>query len=286
VETNALEVKNLSVEFKEFALKNINFKINKGSIMGLIGRNGAGKTTLIKSIIDLIPRDQGEVLFNGIKMQGNEVAVKSSIGVVTDDIYGDHLKPKRLKNMIAPLSPNFDVDKFDNLMKKFELNPNKRLNKYSSGMKMKFNLIMALCHNPNLIILDEPTSGLDPVSRSEVLDLLLDVIQDEEKSILFSTHITSDLEKIADYITLIDKGECIFSMDKEELLEKYAVVKINKNTLTEEMKKSITGLKKSIFGFEGLVEDKEKFQGLEGVTLLRPSIEEIMIFGRKQVESI
>lgn len=275
---NALEIKNLCVKNGDFELKSINLTIPKGSVMGLIGRNGVGKTTLIKSIVNQLHHSKGEVLFDGLRMYGNDVKVKSKIGVVFDDLIYTMGKPKRIVKMIAPFYEQFDMNKYNLLMDKFELNSNKNLTKYSKGMKTKFNVIMALCHNPDLIILDEPTAGLDPISRAEIIDFFLEIMQDENKSILFSTHILSDLEKIADYITLMDKGEIVFSMDTEMLIEKYSIIQVDKSAISDELKRNIKGLKENVFGYQGLIEDREPYKNIPGVRFAPASIEEVMIF--------
>ena len=275
---NALEIKNLCVKNGDFELKSINLTIQKGSVMGLIGRNGVGKTTLIKSIVNQLQHSSGEVLFDGLSMYGNDVKVKSKIGVVFDDLIYTIGKPKKIVKMIAPFYDEFDMNKYNLLMEKFELNPNKNLTKYSKGMKTKFNVIMALCHNADLIILDEPTAGLDPISRVEIIDFFLEIMQDENKSILFSTHILSDLEKIADYITLMDKGEIVFSMDKEKLIEKYSIIQVDKLAISDELKRNIKGLKENVFGYQGLIEDREPYKNIPGVRFAPASLEEVMIF--------
>jgi len=275
----ALEIINLNANIDKFSLNKINFSVEKGTIMGFVGKNGAGKTTLIKTILDRIPKSSGNVLFNGISMYGNEEIVKAKIGVVFDSlIYPLNQKPIKIKNMIAPFYETFDHKKFDDLMNRFELDPKKRLSKYSKGMQMKFGVVMALCHNPDLIILDEPTAGLDPIARADVIDLLLELMQKEERSILFSTHITSDLEKIADYITMIDKGEIVFSKGKDELLDIYTLAHIDKKAMTEAIKSEIIGLKETTFGFEGLCTKNINIQNVDGIKTVRPTIEEIMVY--------
>jgi len=276
---NSLEINNLNVSIDKFSLKDINLSLEKGTIMGLIGRNGAGKTTLIKSIIDMLPRKSGEVLFNGMSMFGNEEKVKAKIGVVYDSlIYPLNLKPAKIKKIISPFYENFDHNKFNELMTRFDLDPKKRLKAYSKGMQMKFGVVMALSHNPDLIILDEPTAGLDPIARADVMDLLLDLMQSEERSILFSTHITSDLEKIADYITMIDNGEVVFSKGKDELLDIYTLAHIDKQVMTDEIKSKIIGIKESTFGYEGLCTKDLQLQNVEGIKTVRPTIEDIMVY--------
>lgn len=276
---NALEIKNMDVSIGDFSLSGINFAIEKGTIMGFIGKNGSGKTTLIKTILNMLDKKSGEVLFDGLPMFGNEETVKAKIGVVFDSlIYPLNLKPRKIKKMISPFYKTFDDEKFNGLMKRFELDPNKKLSTYSKGMQMKFGVVMALCHNPELIIiLDEPTAGLDPIARAEVIDLLLELMQKEKRSILFSTHITSDLEKIADYITMIDNGKIVFTKGKDELIDTYVLVHIEKEAMTDAIKSEIIGLKETTFGYQGLIENI-KLKNLKGVKTARPTIEDIMIY--------
>lgn len=279
MENKALEIINLNAKVGSFSLRNINFSVEKGTIMGFIGKNGAGKTTLIKTILDIIEKNSGEVLFNGIPMYDNEQKVKSKIGVVYDSlIYPLNLMPVKVKNIIAPFYETFDHKKFYELMKRFDLDPMKKLKNYSRGMQMKFGVIMAVCHNPELIILDEPTAGLDPIARTEVMDLLLELMQNEERAILFSTHIVSDLEKIADYITMINQGKIIFSNGKDELLDMYSLVHIGKEDMTDKIKNELIGLKESSFGYMALSAAKSKLENIPGVKTSRPTIEDIMIY--------
>ena len=275
----ALEIKNLNASIGNFSLNDVNFSIEKGTIMGFIGKNGSGKTTLIKTILNMIPKTAGEVLFDGTTMYGNEEIVKAKIGVVFDSlIYPLNLKPTKIKKMISPFYKTFDHNRFDELMNRFELDPSKKLSAYSKGMQMKFGVVMALCHNPELIILDEPTAGLDPIARADVIDLLLELMQKEERSILFSTHITSDLEKIADYITMIDNGKIVFSKGKDEMLDMYILAHIDKEAMTDAIKSELIGIKETTFGYEGLCTKNLKLQNLAGVKTARPTIEDIMVY--------
>lgn len=277
---NALETKNLNSCIGEFALRDISLEIKEGTIMGLVGRNGAGKTTFIKTILDMIPRTGGEVMFNGISLFGNEEIIKGRVGVVFDNpIFPPNLKAIKIKKLMLPLYPSFDEKKFDQLMERFELDPKKKLLAYSKGMKMKFSIAMALSHNPDLLILDEPTAGLDPVARADVLDLLLEFMQEDDKTILFSTHITSDLERIADYLTIIDEGEILLSKDKEEILEEYVLVQIDKESITDGLRKEIIGAKETAFGYSGLCR-KEKLKDVTGIKTARPTIEDLVVFFR------
>ena len=276
---NAIEITNLNVKLGNFNLSNINLNIEKGSIMGFIGKNGAGKTTLIKSILDIIQLNSGEVLFDGIPMQGKEEQVKQNLGVVYDSlIYPANMTAEGIVKMLSPFYTNFDMEKWNDLMLRFELKSFMKLSSYSKGMQMKFSIAMALAHNPEILILDEPTAGLDPSARADILDLLLEFMQDEQHTVFFSTHITSDLDKIADYITLIDNGKIIFSSEKDALLDHYVLVHIEKESLTEELKQKLTGIKETTFAYEGLCSDKTWFEKVKGVRLARPSIEDIMIY--------
>lgn len=275
----ALEITDLYANIGSFGLKGINLSIEKGTIMGLIGKNGAGKTTLIKTILEKNKRAKGKVLFDGIPMYGNEEIVKSKIGVVYDSIiYPLSLKPNKIVNMISPFYKEFDHNKYEELMNRFELDPYKKLSNYSKGMQMKFGAVLALCHDPDLIIMDEPTAGLDPIARAELIDVLLEYMQKEEKSILFSTHITSDLEKIADYITMIDDGKILMSSEKDDLIDSYELVHIDKDVMTEDLKSHLIGIKETIFGYEGLSCSKYDLETASGIKTARPSIEDIMIY--------
>jgi len=197
-----------------------------GYIMGLIGPNGAGKTTTIKLIMNLLRRDDGEIRIFGKDNLEYEMEIKSRIGFVYDTpTFYEHLNLKQMKNIIAPFYKNWDEVLFQRYIKEFELPLKRKVKALSRGMLMKFALPIALSHHAELIIMDEPTSGLDPVFRRELLDILSALIQDEKKSILFSTHVTSDLERIADYITFINRGKVVFSRTRDEIFEKYGVVK-------------------------------------------------------------
>lgn len=275
---NALEVNNLSSHVGDFALRDISLKLERGSIMGLVGKNGAGKTTFVKTILNMIPRTGGEVLFDGLPLHGNEEIVKAKIGVVFESpIYPAHLKAIKIKNMMAPFYQSFDHHKFEALLKRFELDPNKKISTYSKGMQMKFSIAMALSHSPDIVIFDEPTAGLDPVARADFLDLLLELMQNENMAILFSTHITSDLEKIADYLTIIDEGRIILSQSKNEIIDKYALVLIDKEMMNDELKADIIGLKETAFGYSGLCV-RDKLAHVKGVKMTHPTIEDLLIF--------
>lgn len=276
-----LEVNNLTKQFKTFKLDNVSFKLEPGYIMGFIGPNGSGKSTTIKLIMNLLKKDSGDIKIFGKDHIEFEKEIKNRIGFVYDESYFyEDLSISQMKNIISPFYKDWDNDLFNKYMKDFDLDPKQKIKKLSKGMKMKFSLAVALCHNADLIIMDEPTSGLDPVFRREILDILYDLIQDENKSIFFSTHITTDLEKIADYITFINEGEIVFSKSKDEILESYAMVKGGNDLLNSESRKEFIGLRETHVGFEGLTQNKDKLRRLfsSDVIIERPTLEDIMVY--------
>lgn len=221
-----LEIKGLNKSYNDFSLKDVNFDLDRGYIMGFIGPNGAGKSTTIRLIMNLIKRNSGNIKVFGLDNIQNEKEIKQKIGFVYDENYFyEDLTLVEMKNIIAPFYKYWDEKTFKKYIVDFDLPKKKKIKELSKGMKIKYSLALALSHGAELIIMDEPTSGLDPVFRSEMLEILCSVLQDERKSIFFSTHITSDLEKVADYITFINKGKIIFSEPKDDILENYAIVK-------------------------------------------------------------
>lgn len=276
-----LEIKGLSKEFHDFALEDISFHLERGYVMGFIGPNGSGKTTTIKLIMNLLRKDRGEIKVFGLDHVQQEQEIKNRIGFVYDENhYYGVLTIEEMKRIVAPLYESWEEKVFQKYLKEFNLNPRQKIDSLSKGMKTKFSLAMALSHQAELIIMDEPTSGLDPVFRSELLDILYYLMQDEEKSILFSTHITSDLEKIADYITFINKGKIIFSAEKDIILERFALVKGPLSMLTSSLESEFIGLRKSSVGFEGLILSQGKVTDyLRSRSVVeRPTLDEIMIY--------
>ncbi len=276
-----LEIKNLTKDFNKFKLDNVSFKLEPGYIMGFIGPNGAGKSTTIKLIMNLLKKDSGEIKVFGKDHIQFEKEIKNRIGFVYDESYFyEDLTIRQMKNIIAPFYKKWDEKLFNKYIKDFDLDLNQKIKKLSKGMKMKFSLAIALSHNADLIIMDEPTSGLDPIFRSEILDVLYSIIQDEKKSIFFSTHITTDLEKIADYITFINKGKIVFSKSKDEILESYGVIKGGKNLLDRDTRKEFIGLRETNVGFEGLAENPQRLKKLFGSEILieKPTLEDIMVY--------
>lgn len=276
-----LEVNNLSKEFNNFTLDNISFRLEPGYIMGFIGPNGAGKSTTIKLIMNLLKSDSGEIKVFGLDHKKHEKEIKDRIGFVYDEnYYYEDLTIAQMKSIVASFYSNWDDSTFNHYINEFNLDPKAKIKTFSKGMKMKFSLAVALSHNADLIIMDEPTSGLDPVFRREILDILYNVIQDESKSIFFSTHITTDLEKIADYITFINKGSIVFSRTKDEVLEKYKVVKGGLNLLDSETRREFIGIRETSVGFEGLTDNGDNAKRIFGEEVLieRATLEDIMVY--------
>lgn len=276
-----LEIKNLKKDFKDFSLKNISFTLEKGFIMGFIGPNGAGKSTTIKLIMNLLKKDAGEIKVFGLDNVKNENEIKNRIGFVYDENYFyEELTISEMKRIIAPLYKNWSDECFNRYLKEFNLAPKKKIKELSKGMKMKFSLAIALSHQAELIIMDEPTSGLDPLIRNELLDIFSYLIQDENKGIFFSTHITSDLDKIADYVTLINDGEILFSTTKDEILDCYGLVKGKKEFLNEDTRKNFVGIKENQFGFEGLAKNRSSINKFikDGIIIEKPSLEDVMLY--------
>ena len=276
---DSLEVKNLCKKYSEFELKNINLKLPKGMIMGLIGENGAGKTTTIKSILNLINIDNGEIKIFGLNIKENEKKIKEDIGVVLDDaFFSEYLNPADITKIMNKIYKNWDENLYYRYLEDFKLPKNKISKEFSSGMKMKLKIAVALSHNPKLLILDEPTSGLDPVARSEILDIFQDFIQNEENSIFVSSHITSDLEHIADYITFINNGEIVLSKTRDELLEKYGIVKCSKSEFEKIDKNDYVKFKVNRYEYDVLVEDKAKFKRKYEFKIIdKPTLDDIML---------
>lgn len=280
---NVLEINNITKDYKKFKIDNISFNLPKGYIMGFIGANGAGKTTTIKLILNMIKRDSGEIKVFGLDNIREEERIKEQIGVVFDECY--YLEDWTLNDVEKAVSmfyKNWNSSIYEKYLKEFNLARDKKVKDLSRGMKMKLMIAVAFSHEAKLLILDEPTSGLDPVARDEFLDILRDYIEDEEKSVIFSSHITSDIEKIADYITYINNGKIIFTGEKDEFLEKYCIIKGGKEDITESQKKEIIGLRIHSTGFEGLIELKKAVGFSSKVIIEKASLDEIMIYMNKE----
>ncbi|MGN0606041.1 MAG: ABC transporter ATP-binding protein [Oscillospiraceae bacterium] len=274
---NIIEINSLTKKYSDFALDNISLNVPRGCIMGLIGENGAGKSTLIKLMLNLIKRDSGEIKIFGMDNRKNNIEIKQKIGVVLDDTnFPETMKLKNISAVMKNIYKEWNEDTFFNYAKRFGLKENITLKQFSKGMKMKTMIAAALSHNPELLILDEATSGLDPIVRDEILDVFLEFIQNENKSILISSHITSDLEKISDYISFIHNGEILFTEPKDELPFRYRIIKCSSEKFEKIDKKAVVGYRKNQFGVEALViSGKTDISSFESV---KPSIEDIMLY--------
>lgn len=271
---NGLEITNLTVDLGGFRLDNINMTVKRGCITGLIGRNGAGKSTLIKTIMRQQNALAGNILYNGKKYCENEVEVLNSIACVFDTPhYNTGAKPKNLVKLFKAIYKDFDMALYSELMHKFNLPENQRVNKFSFGMQKKFSLILGLCQNADILILDEPTSGIDPFDRNEIVGIIQEYMMSENHTVLFSTHITEDLDKIADYIIMMENGRVTLSDDKVAITENFRLVQCSE--LTAEMRAGAIGIKKSMFGYTFLTKNKN-VKG-EGVQVKVPSIEEMFV---------
>jgi ABC-2 type transport system ATP-binding protein len=274
---NAIEVRNLRKEYKDFTLKDISFSLPTGYIMGLVGQNGAGKTTTIRLMLNMTGREGGEIKLLGMDNLRDEQRIKQDVAVVLDETYFiNNWTVREVEQALKPFYVNWSSALFSQYAQQFRLPFDKKVKDLSRGMRLKLMLAVAMSHEAKLLILDEPTSGLDPVARDELLQILSDYI-DEEKSILLSTHNTPDVERIADYITLIDNGNIFYSGTKDDLIDSYRVVKGGLNDLLDPFMEKIIGLTKNNTGFSGLIPAPEGKYLPDEIVTAPPSIEEILV---------
>ena len=277
---DAIAIRNLSKRYKDFTLDNISFNVPKGTIMGFVGENGAGKTTTIKAILNLIHTDGGEISVLGYDSKSLPMEAKAQIGVVLDgsNIH-DNLTARDANLIMKNIYPNWDESCFMRYLDRFKLPEKKIIKEFSRGMKMKLTISIALSHNSKLLILDEPTSGLDPMVRDEILDIFLEFIQDEEHTILLSSHIISDIEKIADYVTFIHDGRIVFSESKDNLIYQYGLLHCRKEEIDDIDRAYIAGIRENSFGAEVMISNRNEFlRRYKGYNPERTSLEEIMLF--------
>ena len=277
--SNIIEVKNVSKRYPLFELQNINFNVPSGSIVGFIGENGAGKTTTIKLLLNEIRRDSGSIQIFGMDNISDERKIKEQIGVVFDESYfHGEFKSGDIGNILKRVFHSWDESLYQHYLQQFKLPKNKIVKEYSKGMKMKLSIASALAHKPRLLILDEATSGLDPIIRSDILDILLDFMQDESHAILFSSHITSDLEKVADYITFIHDGKIVFDRSKDDLIYRCGILKCGASDFAKIEKNDLVRWRKDEFGYEALVMDKDVIRRkYSGLVIDNATIDEIML---------
>ena len=276
---NLIQVNNLCKIFPSFKLDGVSFSLEQGYIMGFIGRNGAGKSTTLKSMLNLMNNDGGTVSLCGLEMPKDEIEIKNQVGYVFGGVdFYPEAKIGSITNVTKTFYREWNEELYKNLCDRFEIDQNKRFKQLSAGMKVKYSIAVAMSHNPKLLILDEPTSGLDPAARDDLVLLFQEFIEDGEHSILFSTHITSDLEKCADYITYIKQGKILASTDQESFRKSYISVAGKKEQLGADVESKIIGLHTHQLGFEGLMKSEDKALAEKGgFEIAEPTLEDIMI---------
>lgn len=277
---NALEIINMSKQLDRFLLDKVSFNVPMGSIMGFVGENGAGKTTTIKAILDLINLDDGSIRIWGNSSKALPRELKAQIGVVFEGSnLHDSLTTDNINKIMINIYPNWNQRVFYDYLNRFNLPKNKKLKDFSRGMKMKLSISIALSHNSKLLILDEATSGLDPMVREEILDIFMDFIQDEEHTILLSTHIISDIEKIADYVTFIHQGKIVFSENKDKLIYQHGIIRCRREDIQRIDKSYIVGVRENTYGAEVMINNVDKFKRINREYIPdKTTIEEIMLF--------
>ena len=277
---NAIEIKGLTKRYDGFTLDKLSFNVPKGSIMGFIGQNGAGKSTTINTILNIVQADEGEIKVMGLDHIKDEHEIKRNIAAVFDELpFNEQLNANDIDFIFSDLFENWDRQTFFGYLDRFALPRKKKFGQFSKGMKMKLQIASALSHGAKLLIMDEATTGLDPVVRNEILDIFLEYLQDEDNSILMSSHITSDLEKIADSVTFIDKGRLLITGYKDDIIENHAVLKCTKADFNEIDKQDFISARLTDFGADVMVADRfaaaKKYSGL---TIDKTTLEEIMLF--------
>lgn len=277
---NIVEIKHLTKTYPGFQLNDVSMQIPAGTIMGFIGENGAGKSTTIRSILQLIHTDAGEIKVFGRDMKEYEKQNKEEIGVVlSDSMFPEAMNAVKIGKVLQQVYRNWDPQTYESYLTKFKLPIKKNIKELSTGMRMKLSIACALSHHPRLLILDEATSGLDPIIRDEILDVFLEFIGDGEHSILISSHITSDIEKAADYVTFIHEGKILLSEEKDILLEQYGVLHATPEQFASIQKADYSGYRKSRFSIEMLVKDREAIQRRFPEAIIdRATLEDIMLY--------
>ena len=277
--TAALKIQGLTKKFEGFALDKVSFRVPSGSIVGLIGENGAGKTTTINAALGLIKKDSGEIELFGENVEHLTPSIKEEIGAVFDaSNFSEELTPEKLDKVLKDIYTSWDQDLFRQLLDRLEIPFSRKIKTFSKGMKMKLSLAAALSHHPKLLILDEATSGLDPVMRDDILDMFLDFVQEEDHAILVSSHITSDLEKVADYIVFIHKGKIIFSKPKDELLEDYGIIKCGDEQFKALDREDWITCRRQDYEWQVLTSDRKKAEKKYPKAMITPAtIDEIML---------
>ena len=278
--TNAIEINGITKRYDGFTLDNVSFNVAKGSIMGFIGQNGAGKSTTINTVLNIITPDEGDIKIFGLDNRADELEIKQNISAVFDELpFHDVLNANAINSILKGVFTNWSSETFFEYLERFQLPRKKKFGQFSKGMKMKLQIAAALSHGARLLIMDEATTGLDPVVRNEILDIFLDYLQDENNSILMSSHITSDLEKIADSVTFIDRGKILLTGYKDDILESHGLLKCTKRDFKDIEEGDYISARVTDFGADVLVSDKAAaLKKYSGATIDPATLEEIMLF--------
>lgn len=276
----ALELSGVTKQYPLFTLDNITLRVPRGTIMGLIGENGAGKTTTLKLLMGIIRPDSGNIALLGEADREAMQRIKSRVGVVLDEgFFSDVFTARDIVRVCRNVYPNWDQPVFDSWMHKFKLPAEKKVKEYSKGMKMKLAITVALSHHPEVLVLDEATGGLDPVVRSEVLDVFLDFMQDENHAILFSTHITTDLERVADEITFLHEGKIVLQQNKDEIMENYGVLKCGQEAFVALDPDDYAGYRRGAYGYEVLLRERVGYKRTHPDAVIDPAtLDDIMLY--------
>ncbi len=280
---NILEINGLVKKYDGFELKDVSFSLPRGFIMGFVGENGSGKTTTIRSILNMANIDAGKISVFGLDSVKDTIAIKERMGVVFDSLYfAKNLTAKQIDKQMKLFYKEWDSEGFFRRLKDYELPDNKKVGDFSKGMKMKLMVAAALSHNAELLILDEPTSGLDPVARDELLDILAEYIEDEKRGVLFSTHITSDVERIADYVTILHGGKVLYTGTKDELYDKYVVVKGAKEDIPSLLEGKMIGLHNYSSGFDALLPSEYIGDIPDELVYEKAGIDDVLVYIAKE----
>ncbi len=277
---NAIEINGLTKKYDGFTLDKLSFNVPKGSIMGFIGQNGAGKSTTINTILNIVKADEGSIKIMGLDHIKDENEIKRNIAAVFDELpFNEQLNANDIDFIFQDLFENWDSETYFGYLDRFALPRKKKFGQFSKGMKMKLQIASALSHGAKLLIMDEATTGLDPVVRNEILDIFLEYLQDEDNSILMSSHITSDLEKIADSVTFIDKGKLLLTGYKDDILDSHGILKCTKKDFAEIEKSDFISARLTDFGADVMVADRRAAaKKYSGITIDKTTLEDIMLF--------